>query len=535
MKKKIISICLSVVLLIACILLALCFIERNGVRLSFLFSYHKNINQQDAERKAQQKLNAESKQESGLQSDEESGKSSNEESAQQSNDDSSQESVDVQLVTQTSGEQWNIGFGRRQILPDEDSEQPLYIAGYNNGVEITGVLDYCEARAVWMDTGAEGILLIGIDCIALDSGTVAEIREGLKAVPNCAAINVYSTHTHAGIDTLGLWGPVGTDGKNDTYMENLIQAAVEAGQEAAQNTNSGTVYYGQIETEDMYRDSRDPQVYDANLYQLRFVPNDGGAGVRIYFFGAHAESLRGSNTLLSRDYAGLLCDRVTEATGDNTMFCPGAIGGLIMTKEFVDNIDENAVENLNITADKLVDYALAITPETERILSPNMQLSRSTFTIPMDNIGFVLYKWLGILNNKAVPADSATGYGVETELSVLVLDDLAVTLIPGEIFPELVYGIAFGGANSGGKNPQPLCKIAAEYGIDNMLIIGLANDEIGYIVPYSDFLLNEENPYLERTMDYKNEDHYEETNSLGPECAEKIAEAFEAAVSILNY
>ena len=69
-KRKIITICLSVVLLIACILLAVCFIERNGVRLSFLFSYHKNINQQDAERKAQQKLNAESKQESGQQSDE---------------------------------------------------------------------------------------------------------------------------------------------------------------------------------------------------------------------------------------------------------------------------------------------------------------------------------------------------------------------------------------------------------------------------------------------------------------------------------
>ena len=41
-----------------------------------------------------------------------------------------------------------------------------------------------------------------------------------------------------------------------------------------------------------------------------------------------------------------------------------------------------------------------------------------------------------------------------------------------------------------------------------MLIAGLANDEIGYIVPPSDFLLNEELPYLERTMDYKCEDHY---------------------------
>ena len=63
-----------------------------------------------------------------------------------------------QLFT-SSGEGWYFGFGRSQFLPSENSNQPLYIAGYNSGVEISGVLDYCEARALWLDTGAEGILL----------------------------------------------------------------------------------------------------------------------------------------------------------------------------------------------------------------------------------------------------------------------------------------------------------------------------------------------------------------------------------------
>ena len=38
---------------------------------------------------------------------------------------------------QSSGEVWNCGFGRRQIIPDENGDGPLYIAGYKNGVEIT--------------------------------------------------------------------------------------------------------------------------------------------------------------------------------------------------------------------------------------------------------------------------------------------------------------------------------------------------------------------------------------------------------------
>ena len=192
------------------------------------------------------------------------------------------------------------------------------------------------------------------------------------------------------------------------------------------------------------------------------------------------------------------------------------------------------MKNLSITADKLTEYALSITPDKERQLSPEMRMSRVTFTVPMDNPAFLIYRFLGILNNKATPANSATGYGVETELSVWMLDDIALTMIPGEIFPELVYGGAYGRANPEGENPRPLCEIASAHGIDSLLILGLANDEVGYIVPPSDFLLNEEAPYFEKTMDYKGENHYEETNSVGPECANRIAAAFEAAVQALN-
>ena len=67
-----------------------------------------------------------------------------------------------------------------------------------------------------------------------------------------------------------------------------------------------------------------------------------------------------------------------------------------------------------------------------------------------------------------------------------------------------------------------------------MILIGLCNDELGYIVPPSDFLLNEKAPYIERIIDYKGEDHYEETNSVGPACAQCIADAFEAAVKGLK-
>lgn len=432
---------------------------------------------------------------------------------------------------------WHFGFGRAQIIPNAESEEPLYIAGYNSAMEITDVLDYCEARAAWLDNGGKGVLLIGVDCIALDSGVVNTIREKLSDVKNCAAVHVYSTHTHAGPDTLGLWGPTAVDGKNSDYMNRLIEAAVSSGRDAAADRKAGKLYYGYTQTdpEEMLRDSRIPNVFDAKLHQLRFAAEDGENGLRMFFYTAHAESLRSVNSKISRDYPGLLCDSVTNETGDDTMFMPGAVGGLLMTKEFVEaNTQTMAEENLRITGEKMTAYALSISPENERELSPTLSMSTSVFQVPLDNTGFLLFRVLGILSNKAVKGEGATGYNVETELSVLQLGDLTTALIPGEIFPELVYGGVYGDANPEGVNPTALCDIAAEFGAEDLLVIGLANDELGYIVPPSDFLLNKNMPYIEKTMDYKGENHYEETNSVGPRCAEAIAEAFRAALEALE-
>ena len=419
---------------------------------------------------------------------------------------------------------WQAGFGCVTLELPQNSREPLYIAGYHTGWEITGVLDPQQARALWLSDGNTSILLISVDCVALGSETVQTIREKLSDFcrrTGCDSVNVVATHTHAGVDTLGLWGPVGIDGKNSAFMDILIDGAVAAAEAAYADRCQGALSYSLTKTAGLQEDSRDPQVYDENLYQLFFTPaDDGHNGIRLLSFAAHAEALRGDNTLVSRDYPGAVCDMISKKTGEDVLFLPGAIGGLIMTPEFTQG-KFDAQENLLLTAEAITACALSAGEGSP--LLPDLKYAQVQWETPLDNTIFRYYKFLGILQNDVRQSLAGTYY-LQTELTVIGIGDLTLALLPGEIFPELVSG------TGDPADPEGLRQIAGRYGLEELMVIGLANDEIGYIVPPSDFSLDEELPYFREAEG----DHYEETNSLGPVCAEDLAEAFEKACKAVS-
>lgn len=436
--------------------------------------------------------------------------------------------------------QWHMGFGDA-IVSHDGLEGPFYIAGYDANREFTDILDEMRASAVWMDVGGEGILLIGVDCVGLARDRIQKIRTALSPFcleTGCVSVNVYSTHSHAGIDTLGLWGEVAKDGKNEAFMDRLTEACVTAANLAYADRKPGKLTYGYTSTDFQY-DSREPIVYDNNLYQLRFVPDDGAAGIRMLSYAAHAESLRGANTSLSRDFPGVMSDLLLSETGDRMIYMPGAVGGLIMTEQ-VNRSDGSfdAPYALQVTGERMYTYVEEISDERE--VEPVLEIARTDFEIPMDNTVYLYYRFLGILGNETrESSDSETGYNLITELSVLRLGDIHIAMIPGELFPELATGEYMDescprpAANPEAANPEALNSIAARYGVKNMLILGLANDEIGYIVTPNDFIVHPETPYLTNTGMIDGENHYEETNSVGIHAAERIAQALEAVLKTM--
>lgn len=408
------------------------------------------------------------------------------------------------------------GFASESLKLDDN--ETYYIAGYHNGEEPCGILDEQRVQTVWLEAGGNSLLLVSVDCIALGGATVQDVRERLSSFckeTGCDSVNVVPTHTHAGVDTLGLWGPVGLDGKNEAFMEQLISAAVRTAKAAYENKEKGQLMYSKTIVSDLQEDSREPQVYDEYLYQFRFEPEDETKnGIRILSFAAHAEALRGDNRLVSRDYPGVVSDVIKESTGDDVIFLPGAIGGLIMTRELV---EDDAETNLRLTGERLAAYVLS--PKMECVLKPEITISCVEFHADLDNTLFIYYKFLGILGNRVMRKISG-GYALQSELTVLQIGNVTLALLPGEVFPELVEGTTCE------DDPEGLRDIADRYGKEELVIVGLANDEIGYVVPPSDYVLDGALPFIQKAEG----EHYEETNSVGRECAHALAEAFEQAV-----
>lgn len=424
-------------------------------------------------------------------------------------------------------DRFTAGFGKEKIIPPDLFKKKYYIAGYGPYKPATGILDLPFAHALWLDdnTGRGGVVFVSLDAVGFMNIDVERVRNRLAAFcaqNGCRSINVMSTHNHAGIDTMGLWGPLPRTGKNKKYMEIVFAAIDKAVHKAYEDRRACSAWLGEAEVEGLQEDIRLPEVYSKTLTRVRFVPDDGSREIYFINFAAHSESLGGKNTLVSADHPCYLRREIKKAAGAETFYCVGAIGGMIS----MNNDTESPETTMKLGRD-LAGFALSI--ENEMKLDPVINILRQEFYAEADNSALMAAARAKILEAREYGLGWASlGIGLKTEMSYIEIGRLRLLLLPGEIFPELVYGGYLDADHSAcgdppGFNPEPLAVTA---GGEPIVIIGLANDEIGYIVPPNDFLLDSAAPYFDQPRDRLGRKHYEETNSLGPNTAPRIAEIF---------
>ena len=442
------------------------------------------------------------------------------------------------VFSDTAGENWTVGFASSILTPEDITADKYYIAGYNPNNPAKSVLDDMYAKAVYLDdnTGRGGVVICAIDGVGISRKDINDIRKLViesGKIPGLKSINICSTHSHSAIDTQGLWGKnFLSDGKNEGFMNRLKELTAKAIIDAYNARKDGSLYFGTAEDKGLLIDTRQPVDYDATLTRLRFDPADGSEDTYIVNLACHAECLGARTTVVSADFPAYMEKEIVEKTGGaNVVFINGAIGGLV-TCEKLDDVLRNfelGLEYVKEFGKDVGELVMSVANETE--LTPLINIKTEAVEVRCDNIALLLVRILGVLNND-ISKDENGDISIITEVSYMELGNgqIGVFMIPGELSPELESGnflTAEAAANGTEVDYKPLTEMSD---CKHKFVVGLCNDEIGYIIPENDFFLHEWLPYFNTTVDAAGRNHYEETNSTGPETAGTLLDAMDGLI-----
>lgn len=394
-------------------------------------------------------------------------------------------------------EPWEDADGDGKRDKDEEFEDkngngewdPVWMAGFSPGRSATAVHDPLTAQALVLRAGPTRAAIVALDLIGLLYRDVGDIRrEAAKqtGIPE-ASIIVCSTHNHNSSDTIGIWGALpGFSGRDDAYFKSMKEGAVAAIVEADSKLAPARVRYAEAEITGLAGDSREPKVINEVGRAMLFEGADGKALATFVDYACHPEARGSKNREVTSDYPHFVRKAMTEKYGAPCLFAVGDIGGLIaprVGREWKD------CERMGTTiASALAEKLDAAEP---RGLDALKVASRKV-TFAMENKMFQRAAKAGNFGSTdGYIEEGADGtFTIPSELTAIRLGDIVIVTVPGEIFPELAK------------------EIYDAIEAPHKIMIGLGNDELGYIIP-------------EEAWDPKD---YEESMSIGPKTGTVVVE-----------
>jgi hypothetical protein len=437
--------------------------------------------------------------------------------------------------------------GKIDITPNL-AHDSVYMAGFGaKGRKPTGIHDPLYAHVVVVSDGKTNVALVSVDLLGLYRNDVEELRKLAGYDGKEHFLFLAATHEHSGPDTLGLWGPaLGLSGVDSGYLARVKTGVADLIKRLSLELEPVSVTAGEgvLDPRGLCRDSRDPVVINPFLSAIALKRRSGKSLATIINWSCHPEVLGKDNRLITADYPGPLCSQIEKKTGGACVYFSGTIGGLLTpdVKPGAESFAEaerigTTVANsaLNLLVHAKSGGAAGLSYRTRSILIPVensrylLFLSKLTFGHRLlDKNGKDLRKdaasWLTMRHMLHMLRPDSRPW-VESEISRVDIGPARILGIPGEAFPELAVG-GYDGRyrfdypliSSGNPNPPKLEKAPkGPYWRDMIkspvrLIVGLAGDEIGYIVPGYDFKVSPGLTMMPRLPGH----HYEETNSIGP-------------------
>ena len=419
----------------------------------------------------------------------------------------------------------------------------VYMAGFQSPRPAAGVADELEAVAVVFDDGRARVGIVAADVVGLSHSFTQKVRSVYAKELGLDYVLVHATHNHQGPDTQGIWGRSRfSSGIGEGYLKFLRQQMGTALAQAVRRLEPAEIAIAEIAGRDRKigtHDTRKPEVIDDGL-RVAIVTRAGGDDVlgTLLNFGNHVELTWDRNFELTADVAGwarrgldagLVYERslYKAGLGGTTLWLTGNIGGLITTPPKISVMDPRTGELVAKPSQEKAraqGYQIAEAVLDARaggafspVAAPRVSVLRREITVPVENLPLALFGVLGVLQRDL---DVRFGFQTQSEVALVRVGALWIACVPGELYPEIAVG---GIENPPGADfrvapveTPPLR--SAMRGRVNMMV-NLANDALGYIIPRSEW--DEDAPWI-----YAGDERsYGEVVSAGPDTARIVHRA----------
>lgn len=425
---------------------------------------------------------------------------------------------------------------------------PVWIAGFGNKRAANGIHDDLWARTMVIDDGRTRLAIVAVDLIGLMNNEIIDIRKQIPSGAGITYLIVTSTHNHEAPDMLGLWGksPLrsGINREYTAFVKKQIVTSIESAVSAMRPARL-ELSEDLAGASSLVKDTRDPQVFDYGIRIIKATDRETGDILgTLIAWGNHPETLWGENLMITSDFPNYVRkyiengifmgdSLIVPGTGGICLYVNGAVGGLMTTSPSITVTDPLTGEKFNepsfgkaeAEGKQVAMLAFgAMEKPALTIEQAGISLVVKTIILPIHNKLFRLASTLGIFKRGAV------GWmKMRSEVAVFNIGPVSFATLPGEVYPEILNGgIEAPEERDFQIPPAEVPPIREMMNGKIKFILGLANDEIGYIIPKSQW--DTRKPYAYG----KEKPQYGEENSLGPETAPLIHSALREMLKELN-
>jgi hypothetical protein len=426
---------------------------------------------------------------------------------------------DITPVSPSLAAAYEAAFGIPAAVNHAD---PVLLAGFDNGRAATGYHDRLWARGIVIDGRGGRIAIVALDLVGYFVNEVDTIRSLVSAASGIDYLVVHSTHQHEGPDTMGLWGEdQTTSGIDFAYLDFINAAVASCVDEAAANLVQARVRWATASSQGLSlgSDAEDDgygvgdgkvlagdealapatggRIVDPRLPAAQFTTRRAPFTVlaTLVNFASHPESLGAGNTLVTSDFPHFARERLEAEYGGLAIWVSGALGVLQGPLD-IDVLDpatnapaaRRTFRWAEVHGTQLAERVIGALGAAKKTGHPAPEIAfaiQKPVAIPLENDFFRVLAAIQVINPRRtlytngapdptvgtfpppwqfLPA--ALGEDIETEVGAIRIGQGSFAVVPGELDPQV--GRVYRSHMKGAKHT---------------FVIGLGNDEIGYVVP----------------------------------------------------